>query len=141
MTRSIHANAEDIANFEAHMAAKRRERDDNEGLTLKREEDSTPNSTVMDVFPCLNANPADTRLLPVYLDANFPNAIMQFGEPENDSFVSKVSCLVNSGAGCLTAKLRFIEGLIGMNPAVIVEFYTCKNGEYAPIVMHGILWI
>ena len=46
---------------------------------------------------------------------------MQFGEPGNDNLVSRVSCLVDSGAGCLAANLRFIEGLIGMNPAVLVE--------------------
>ena len=53
---SIHVNAEANANFEAHKAARRMERYDNEGATLKREEDSTPNSTAMGAFPCLNAN-------------------------------------------------------------------------------------
>ena len=64
---SIHANAEAKTNFEAHMAARRRERYDNEGVTLKREEDGTPNSTVMGAFACLNANPGGPCLLPVYV--------------------------------------------------------------------------
>ena len=59
--------------------------------------------------------------LSMYLDADFPHTIMQFGEPGNDNLVSRFSCLVDSGAGCLTANLRFIEELIGMNSAVLVE--------------------
>ena len=112
MTRSIHANTSNTAKFEAHMAARRREQMENEGLPFKQEEESTPNSTVIGAFPCLNVNPDGLELLPATLDAYFPHAIMCFGEPGNDNLVSKVSCLVDSGAGCLTANLRFMKGLI-----------------------------
>ena len=100
---SILANTDNTAtaNFEAHMAARRREQIENEGLPLKQEGDSTPDSTVMCAFPCPNANPAGPELLPASLDADFPHVIMHFGEPGNDNLVSKISCLVDSGADCL----------------------------------------
>ena len=80
-------------------------------------------------------------MLPATLNVNadFPHVDLQFGEPGNDNLISSVSCLVDSGAGVITANLTFIEGLIGMNSKVLVEIHTCKNGEWAPITMHGIV--
>ena len=107
------------------MDARRREANDPEGVA----DTSAPNSTCMGIFHCCNANPIGLKLLPATLDADFPHADLQFGEPGNDNLVSNVTCLIDSGAGVITAKLMFIEGLLGMNPKVLVEIYTCKNGE------------
>ena len=125
MTESIADSADNQRNFKAHMNARRDEAGDSEGVANTK----APDSTCIGLFPCYGANPTGLKLLPATLDADFPHADLKLGEPGSDNLISNATCLIDSGAGVITANLTFIEGLIGMNPTVLVEIYTCKNGE------------
>ena len=110
------------------MNARCNEAGDSEGMA----DASAPDSTCMGLFPCYNANPTGLKLLPATLDAEFPHADLKFGEPGSDNLISNVTCLIDSGAGVITTILTFIECLIGMNPNVLVEIYTCKEWGTVP---------
>ena len=68
LTKSITDNAENAHNFQAHMAARRREANDPEGTA----DGNAPSFTCMGIFPSYNANPTGLKWLPATLDADFP---------------------------------------------------------------------
>ena len=99
----------------------------------------TNNSTVMAVIPIFNAVAGGPPPIPVILDRDLPHIVMAFDESGNDNLVTPVGAQVDTGAGCTLGNLRFFQGVVAQNPAILVETYTCEGGNYAPITMHGIV--
>ena len=137
-TRAVFANEESLTALKAHMAARKREAEEepDEMEAFKR---SNNNSTVMAVIPIFNAVAGSPPPIPVNLDGDLPHIVMRFGDTADDNLVTPVSALVDTGAGCTLGNLRFFQGLIAQNPAILVEVYTCEGGKYSPITMHGIV--
>ena len=105
------------------------------------------------MLPCEDVVPKDADLLvPGVGDSvggvDLANALLgfigsvvdiEFGSQGEDNLVTRVASLVDTGAGCTTGNLCFFQAAIAMNPSIVVEIYTSKNGEYSPITMHGIV--
>ena len=137
-TRALFSNEESIFQLDAHMEARKREAHDAEPDEESRYKRSN-NSTVMTVIPVFNAVAGSPPPIPVNLDGNLPHIVMKFGETGNDNLVTPLGALVDTGAGCTLGNLRFFQGLVAQNPAILVDSYTCEGGEYSPITMHGIV--
>ena len=82
----------------------------------------------------LNAPP-----LPVKLDSNLPHCAIAAGGGEDDMLTTYLMALMDSGAGATIGFQGYFEGAIFANPNILEAVYTCKNGKYAPIIMHGIV--
>ena len=134
-TRAVYANEDSLMQFKSHMAAWKREVDEepDEEAAYKR----SNNSTVMAVIPIFNAVAGSPPPIPVNLDGDLPHIVMKFGDTGGDNLVTPVGALVDTGAGCTLGNLRFFQGFVAQNPAILVEVYTCEGGKYAPITMHG----
>ena len=46
---------------------------------------------------------------------------------------------MDTGAGCTIGNLNHFAGEVLTNPSILVEVFTCKDGKYAPLTMHGIV--
>ena len=140
-TKALLADPEALENFETHMAHRKKEADDHESKMSRYgpKRDKERESVVMGFFPVYNINPGAKPLLPIKLDTHMPHIDIEFGTQGEDNLVTRVASLVDTGAGCTTGNLRFFQAAIAMNPSIVVEIYTSKNGEYSPITMHGIV--
>ena len=97
------------------------------------------NVVVLPSIPLLNYSSCAPPALPVALDGELPHIMLAVGCEEQDNVVVMLSALVGTGAGCSCGWYPYIKSCIARNPKMLVKVYTCKNGEYSPITMHGIV--
>ena len=90
-------------------------------------------------MPIFNALNNQLEPLPVRLDAKLSHIRMDFGTPGDDNLISCIDALVDTGAGCTIGNLNHFAGEVLTNPSILVEVFTCKDGKYAPLTMHGIV--
>ena len=64
---------------------------------------------------------------------------MDFGTPGDDNILSRIDALVDTGAGCTIGNLNHFAGKVLTNPFILVEVFTCKDGKYAPLTIHGLV--
>ena len=143
-TRNLLANTEFCDDFNDHMEARRNE-EDKEGEagtdSNKGKKKTKPNGqvNVLPTIPIMNLAPSQPPPLPVLLDGKLPHITLAVGGREQDNENTELRALVDSGAGATIGCLHFFEAACLINPMMLEGVYSCKQGEWSPITMHGIV--
>lgn len=137
-TRNLLANAEFCDEFNEHIEARKNEEDKDEESPGKK---TKPNGqvNVLPTIPVMNLAPSQPPPLPVLLDGKLPHINLAVGGREQDNENTELRALVDSGAGATIGCLHFFEAACLINPMMLEGVYSCKQGEWSPITMHGIV--
>jgi hypothetical protein len=128
------ASSDDMGDFAQYIAKAQETQKEGENSKKVASNAITLFPTICVFNAQLNAPP-----LPVKLDSNLPHCAIATGGGEVGMPTTHLTALMDSGAGATIGFQGYFEGAIFSNPSILEAVYTCKNGKYAPIIMHGIV--
>ena len=86
-----------------------------------------------------NGRAGGPPVLPVTLDGNLPHCRLGVGGNDDDNLLTILVDLIDSGAGATIGWLQYWEAVVLINPSILVQIFTCKDGSYSPITIQGIV--
>jgi hypothetical protein len=118
--------------------------DFNDYIKTAKKEDDTPDEkpppdvTVLPSIAVLNSCAGSAPPLPVKIDGHLAHIGLRAGGL-NGGPITVLVALADTGAGATIGSLPFFEAAVLINPDILVQIFTCLNGEYTPITMHGVV--
>ena len=113
------------------------EKKDREAKTAAKK--TSVNITVLPSITIMNTTAGGAPVLPINLNGNPPRINFEVGGSHGDNTVTELVTLVDSGAGCTIGWSSYFEAVFLNNPSILVKIYTCVDGSYSPITMHGVV--
>lgn len=134
--KTLLANDDMKESFNAFIAKAKEDASDEEKPVAKKK---NRNVTVLPSIAVFNGRVGGPPILPVTLDGNLPHCGIESGGDDTDNLVTVLVALIDSGAGATIGWLQYWEAVVLINPSILVQIFTCKDGAYSPITMQGIV--
>jgi hypothetical protein len=130
-------DAESSNDFNAYIskAKEAKEEDEDQKPAAKK----TCTVTILPTIAVLNSRAGGPPPLPVNLSGHLPLCCLKAGGPDMDNIVTVLMALMDSGAGATIGWLQYWEAVVLINPSILVQSFTCKDGTYSPITMQAIV--
>ena len=94
---------------------------------------------VLPIIPVFQSIHGSMPPLPLKIDADLPHFCIAVGGDEHDNLATDLCALIDTGAGATIDWLPYFDADVLIDPSILVQTFTCLNGEYAPITMNGVV--
>jgi hypothetical protein len=135
--KTLLANDDMKDSFNAFIAKAKEEADEEAPKPAAKKKNR--NVTVLPSIAVFNGLVGGPPVLPVTLDGHLPHCGIEAGGDEDDNLQTVLIALMDSGAGATIGWLQYWEAVVLINPSILVQIFTCKDGSYSPITMQGIV--